>query len=85
MVSLRLKALRDGFDDSDYMYMLKNIPADKLSAEEKIELKSLLHIPDNVIIYLDPENYDQTGKALLDYRNRIGNFLDRVYSKAVAK
>ena len=83
--SLRLKALRDGFDDSDYIYMLKNIPADKLTAEEKIEQQSLLRIPDEVIVYLDPENYDQTGKALLDYRKRIGNFLDKVYSKAVAK
>ncbi len=80
--SLRLKALRDGFDDSDYIYMLKNIPTDKLTAEEKIELQSLLHIPDSVIVYLDPENYDQTGQALLDYRNRIGKFLNRVYSKA---
>lgn len=79
--SLRLKALRDGFDDSDYVYMLKNIPSAKLTAEEKIEQQSLLRIPDEVIVYLDPENYDQTGKALLNYRNRIGNFLDRVYSK----
>ena len=79
--SLRLKALRDGFDDSDYMNILKNLKTDKLSAGEKRELQELLNIPDNVIVYLDPENYDQTGKDLLEYRRKIGNFLDRVYSK----
>ena len=49
--------------------------------EMKEELQELLNIPDNVIVYLDPENYDQTGKDLLEYRRKIGNFLDRVYSK----
>ena len=80
--SLRLKAMRDGFDDSDYMNMLKQLKTDKLTAQEKSELQELLNIPDGVIVYLDPENYDQTGEELLRYRHEIGNFLDRVYSKA---
>ena len=79
--SMRLKAVRDGFDDADYYYMLKNLKVEKLTPAEQKERQELLNIPESVIVNLNPENYDQTGIELLAFRKKLGEFLSRVSCK----
>ena len=76
--SIRLKAFRDGLEDIEYCYLLKKIPADRMTAQDRNKREELLKIPSAVITNL--EIYDQTGEATNHWRNQAGEILER-YSK----
>ncbi|MBE6390161.1 MAG: DUF4091 domain-containing protein [Lentisphaerae bacterium] len=73
---LRLKAMRDGFEDIEYYHLLKAVPAASLSPDDRKAREDLLNIPGNVVTGL--ENYDLSGRTTGAYRSKVGKFLDRV-------
>ena len=77
--SLRMEILRDGFDDYDYFMMLEetvaNAPAGK--AALAAEAAELLQIPSE--IYRNEYTFTKNPLLLLEYRNRIGEYLDKLY------
>ena len=73
---LRLKAMRDGFEDIEYYHLLKAIDPATLSPADRKEREELLNIPGNVVTGL--ENYDLSGDTTGAYREKVGKFLDRV-------
>lgn len=72
--SLRLKAMRDGFEDIEYLHLLQSIKREKLTEKEQAQLDELLAVPESIILNI--EEYDMTGEALSSYREQIGNFLN---------
>ena len=73
---LRLKAMRDGFEDIEYYHLLKAIDPAPLSPADREERERLLNIPDDVVTGL--ENYDLSGRTTAAYRAKVGKFLDQV-------
>ena len=84
MPSIRLKALRDGFEDYEYYTLLKNKVRDAEAGKIRIEptllanAKRLLKIKANVCKSLT--KYDRKGNKVLAYRNQIGNLLSKINS-----
>jgi hypothetical protein len=80
--SIRLKMIRDGLEDYEYLTLLKKV-SDKVSAggvkltsSQKEILSKLLNPSEYMPLQF--ENYDMTGEKLQDYRERVGEFLSVV-------
>ncbi len=80
--SIRLKAYRDGLEDIEYCYLLRKLPADKLSSADRQRRDALLKVPREVIT--DLEIFDQTGEKLDLWRKQAAELLER-YSAAASK
>ncbi|MBR4666611.1 MAG: DUF4091 domain-containing protein, partial [Lentisphaeria bacterium] len=81
--SIRLKAFRDGLEDIEYCYLLKKLPAGKLSDADRKLRDELLKIPAEVIT--DLEIFDQTGEKLNVWRNQAADLLERYSAAASGK
>ncbi len=71
--TIRLKGIRDGLEDHEYFLLLERLEG--LTAEERLERDKLLKIPETVVFSM--REYDKTGDKLIDYRQKIGEFLDK--------
>ena len=67
--TLRAKALRDGLEDYEYYHII----------EQKFPKSELLKIPEKVCV--DLENYDTSGDELINYREKLGEFISKTNSK----
>lgn len=63
--TLRVKALRDGLEDYEYYHII----------EQKFPNSKLLKIPKKVCV--DLENYDTSGDELMNYREKLGEFISK--------
>lgn len=81
MPCIRLKAMRDGFEDFEYYALLEDLLVKvksgklALSSAELEELESLAAINPQVI--KDLEDYDRSGDVLMAERAKIGAFLQK--------
>jgi len=73
---LRLKYIRDGLEDYEYTELLRQLDPAKLTLKQKQTRQQLLSVPAQVCTA--PDKYDETGKYLLAYRQRLGDFLSEV-------
>ncbi len=75
--SIRLKNIRDGFEDLEYWFLLKQLKDTNtsLDAADQLELEALLQIkPETVESF---ERFDATGKLLESERLKAGNLLSK--------
>lgn len=74
--SIRLKAIRDGFDDYEYLIQVRAVAENPVQSEEvRQQARQLLEIPDELVHSM--RDYDRSGRKLQEYRSRLGDFLDR--------
>ena len=85
--SIRVKCLRDGLEDYEYLVLLKKAIGEVESKTQKFtgqtewlnEAKSAIVVSDEICSSLDV--YAMHGKKLQKYRSRIGNLLDLIAEK----
>jgi hypothetical protein len=71
--SIRLKTLRDGAEDHWYLTQLGNLArSGPAAAEAQALLKGL-----TPALYVDPHYFNRDPQAILQYRERIGEVLDK--------
>jgi hypothetical protein len=78
---LRLEKIRDGIEDYEYLLMLEKAAREDGGKSRKLqkEARKLLSIPSELVT--GPTEYNKDPQALLQYRNRIGELLDALYSE----
>ena len=77
---LRLENIRDGIEDFEYLVLLEKLASSSEAKYQKYrkEAQKLLALPDGLVE--GPVNYDKDPLALLQYRNRIGQLLDKAFA-----
>lgn len=75
--SIRLEILRAGIEDYEYLRLLERLAAEagRKQAALKQEAEALLQIPKS--IYTDEKTYNKDPQALLDYRERVADLIER--------
>ncbi len=82
--SIRLKFLRDGLEDYEYLVLLKKSIDEVEAGTRRVpnqtqwleQARKLLEVDDNVCRSMN--KYAKTGNILLDYRSKVANLLDQV-------
>ncbi len=76
--SIRWEMIRDGIEDYEYLWLLEQAVKDAGPDKQKVaeEAKKLLDLPESLI--KDRKIYNKDPKALLEYREKVGNMLNRL-------
>jgi len=78
---LRLEKIRDGMEDYEYLLLLEEAVSAGGGKPRKLikEAHKLLSLPDALVA--GPTEYNKDPQFLIQYRNKIGDLLDALYSE----
>lgn len=78
---LRLEKMRDGLEDYEYLLLLEKAANEDGGKNKKLvkEARKLLSLPADLVT--GPTEYNKDPQSLIQYRNKIGELLDNLYSK----
>jgi len=75
--SIRLKVMRDGIEDYEYLYILKNLLGEKtIKKQWGPEIKKALCLPPELIV--STRIYSKAPEDLLKYRQKVGILIDKI-------
>ena len=78
---LRLEKIRDGIEDYEYLLLLEKAANEDGGKHKKLikEARKLLTLPSELVT--GPTEYNKDPQALIQYRNKIGELLNALYTK----
>jgi hypothetical protein len=78
---LRLEKIRDGVEDYEYLLLLEKAASGEGGNSRKLqkEARQLLSLPPTLVT--GPTSYNKDPQALIQYRNRIGELLNKINEK----
>ena len=79
--SIRWEMLREGIEDWEYLYKLRGLieqHRDRLSAEERVRLESLLEVPESITA--DMTTFTNDPRPIHEHRARVATAIERLRS-----